>query len=119
MHVLRRHGIVVRGYARTRCSSPMSNSTATRHDMDSLAKRYLGYDTIKYEDVAGKGAKQIGFARCSGARGEYAAEDADVTLRLHEALWPKLAAEPALRALYARSRCRCRRCCSRWRPTAC
>jgi DNA polymerase-1 len=61
-HVLRNHGIASPACATTRCWNPScSNSVATRHDMDSVAKRYLGIDTIKYEDVAGKGAKQIGF----------------------------------------------------------
>jgi DNA polymerase-1 len=77
------------------------NSTATRHDMDSMAARYLGLETIHYEDVAGKGAKQIGFSQVSVERAtEYAAEDADVTLRLHQLLWPQLAAVPALATLY-------------------
>jgi DNA polymerase-1 len=69
--------------------------------MDSVAKHYLGIDTIKYEDVAGKGAKQIGFEQVPVENAtQYAAEDADVTLRMHQALWPKLCAEPKLRALY-------------------
>jgi DNA polymerase-1 len=69
--------------------------------MDSVARHYLGIDTIKYEDVAGKGAKQIGFDQVPVENAAvYAAEDADVTLRMHEALWPRLAAEPKLRALY-------------------
>ncbi len=69
--------------------------------MDSLAQRYLGYDTIKYEDVAGKGAKQIPFSQVAlDDATRYAAEDADVTLRLHRALSPKLAAEPALERVY-------------------
>ena len=69
--------------------------------MDSLAKRYLGYDTIKYEQVAGKGAKQILFSQVAlDDATRYAAEDADVTLRLHRALSPKLAAEPGLETVY-------------------
>src|SRR3546814_16151099 len=73
------------------------NATATRHDMDSLAMRYLGYKTLTYTDVAGKGAKQIPFPSVAiDVATRYAAEDADVTLRLHRALRPKLAAEPAL-----------------------
>jgi DNA polymerase-1 len=69
--------------------------------MDSLAEKYLDYHTIHYEDVAGKGAKQITFdqVRIDDAS-RYAAEDADVTLRLHQQLWPKLAAQPKLKALY-------------------
>jgi DNA polymerase-1 len=77
------------------------NSVATNHDMDSDAQRYLGMRTITYEEVAGKGARQISFDQVPVERaGEYAAEDADVTLRLHQALWPQLTAVPALRRLY-------------------
>jgi len=102
LHVLRRHGIEVQGYADdTMLESFVYNATATRHDMDSLAKRYLGYDTIKYEQVTGKGAKAISFTQVAlDDATRYAAEDADVTLRLHRALAPKLAAEPALERVY-------------------
>ncbi|MFC3550667.1 DNA polymerase I [Lysobacter cavernae] len=102
LHVLRRHGVDVAGYADdTMLESFVYNATATRHDMDSLAKRYLGYDTIKYEQVAGKGAKQIAFSQVAlDDATRYAAEDADVTLRLHRALAPKLAAEPGLERVY-------------------
>jgi DNA polymerase I len=77
------------------------DSVASRHDMDSLAEKYLGYQTIRYEDVAGKGAKQIGFdeVRVEDAT-RYAAEDADVTLRLHQAIWPKLRSMPALKKVF-------------------
>ena len=102
MHVLRRHGVRVAGYADdTMLESFVLNSGSSRHDMDSLAKRYLGYDTVKYEDVAGKGAKQIPFSQVAlDDATRYAAEDADVTLRLHRALAPRLAAEPALEGVY-------------------
>ncbi|MDP2323050.1 MAG: DNA polymerase I, partial [Gammaproteobacteria bacterium] len=77
------------------------DSTATRHDMDSVAKKYLGLDTIHFEDVAGKGAKQITFDQVAVDKAaEYAAEDADITLRLHHALWPKIEATPGLATLY-------------------
>ena len=67
------------------------NSTATRHDMDSAAERYLGIRTIHYEDVAGKGAKQIPFSQVPVDKAaEYSAEDSDVTLRLHQVLWPQI-----------------------------
>ncbi len=102
IHVLRRHGVSVEGYADdTMLESFIWNSSATRHDMDSLAKRYLGYDTIKFEDVAGKGAKQISFSEVAidDATG-YAAEDADITLRLHRVLSAKLATIPALEKVY-------------------
>ncbi|MBS7457045.1 DNA polymerase I [Coralloluteibacterium stylophorae] len=102
LHVMRRHGIAVRNYSQdTMLESFVLNSTASRHDMDSLAARYLGYTTTRYEDVCGKGAKQIAFSQVEleHATG-YAAEDADVTLRLHRALHPRLEAEPALLAVY-------------------
>jgi DNA polymerase-1 len=102
IHVLRRHGIDVDGYADdTMLESFVWNSSATRHDMDSLAKRYLGYDTIKFEDVAGKGAKQIPFSEVAiDDATRYAAEDADITLRLHRVLSAKLAEIPALEQVY-------------------
>jgi len=102
LHVLRRHGVIVAGYADdTMLESFVLNSGSSRHDMDSLAKRYLGYDTIKYEQVAGKGAKQILFSQVAlDDATRYAAEDADVTLRLHRALSSKLAAEPGLQSVY-------------------
>ncbi len=102
LHVLRRHGVDVQGYHDdTMLESFVLNSTATRHDMDSLALRYLGYSTIKFEDVAGKGAKQIPFSQVGiDEASRYAAEDADITLRLHRALQPQLLAEPALDSVY-------------------
>ncbi len=102
LHVLRRHGIEVAGYADdTMLESFVLNSGSSRHDMDSLAKRYLGYDTIKYEDVAGKGAKQILFSQVAlDDATKYAAEDSDITLRLHRTLSARLAQEPALQRVY-------------------
>ena len=102
LHVLRRHGIEVAGYAEdTMLESFVLNSGSSRHDMDSLAKRYLGYNTIKYEEVAGKGAKQILFSQVAlDDATRYAAEDADITLRLHHALSSKLALEPSLERVY-------------------
>ncbi|MGA9422645.1 MAG: DNA polymerase I, partial [Rhodanobacteraceae bacterium] len=102
INVLANHGIEVRGVAHdSMLESYVLNATATRHDMDSLARRYLGYETIRYSDVAGKGAKQIGFAEVELQRAcDYAAEDADITLRLHRTLWPKLEALPRLAAVY-------------------
>jgi DNA polymerase-1 len=101
-HVLRNHGIALAGMAYdTMLESYVLNSTATRHDMDSVARRYLGRETIHYEDVAGKGAKQLRFDDIDiEVAGPYAAEDADITLALHETLWPQLGAEPALKAIY-------------------
>jgi DNA polymerase I len=102
INVLSTHGITVRGIAHdTMLESYVLNSTASRHDMDTLAKRHLGYQTIQYEDVAGKGAKQILFSEVDlDTARRYAAEDADITLRLHRAMWPRLDAEPKLRSVY-------------------
>jgi DNA polymerase I len=102
LHVLRRHGVDVQGYHDdTMLESFVLNSTATRHDMDSLAQRYLGYTTIKFEDVAGKGAKQIPFSQVGlEEAARYAAEDADVTLRLHRVLGPQLLESAALDHVY-------------------
>jgi DNA polymerase-1 len=102
MHVLENYGITLRGQRfDTMLESYVWNSTATRHDMDSMAERYLGLHTIHFEDVAGKGAKQIGFNQVSVERAaEYAAEDADVTMRLHQLLWPKIELNDALTNLY-------------------
>jgi DNA polymerase-1 len=102
LHVLRRCGINVAGYRDdTLLESFVWHSAGLRHDMDSLAQRYLGYTTIKYEEVCGKGAKQIGFAEVELERATaYAAEDADITLRLHGVLSAKLHAEPQLERVY-------------------
>jgi len=77
------------------------NSVVTRHDMDSTVQKYLGLKTLTFEEVCGKGAKQITFNQVDVDRAtEYAAEDADVTLQLHQALWPQLQAIPRLQELY-------------------
>jgi DNA polymerase I len=101
-HVLARCGIALSGMRHdSMLESYVLNSTATRHDMDSCAKLYLGVDTIKYEDVAGKGAKQIPFNQVPLEQAvEYAAEDADVTLQLHRVLHAALEKEPALLSVY-------------------
>jgi DNA polymerase-1 len=101
-HVLLNAGISLAGMRfDTMLESYVWNSVATNHDLDSDAQRYLGIRTITYEEVAGKGAKQISFDQVPVERaGEYAAEDADVTLRLHAALWPQLCTLPPLRQLY-------------------
>ena len=101
-HVLANYGIQLAGMRfDTMLESYVLNSVATRHDMDSTAERYLGINTIKYEDVAGKGVKQLTFNQVPVDRaGEYAAEDADVTLCLHQTLWPKLGEIPQLKRLY-------------------
>jgi DNA polymerase-1 len=102
INILARYGIAVAGVAHdSMLESYVWNATANRHDMDTLAQKYLDYTTIKYEEVAGKGARQIPFSQVDlDTACRYAAEDADVTLRLHHALWPRLAGEPALRKVY-------------------
>src|SRR5690606_16096499 len=75
----------------TMLESYVLDSTATRHDLDSLALKYLGLGTVRFEDIAGKGAKQLTFDQIALEQaGPYAAEDADLTLRLHQMLWQKL-----------------------------
>jgi DNA polymerase-1 len=101
-HVLANHGIRLRGMRYdSMLESYIWNSTATRHDMDSVAERYLGIRTIHYEDVAGKGAKQIAFSQVPVDKAaEYSSEDSDVTLRLHQVLWPQISTVPLLKTLY-------------------
>jgi DNA polymerase-1 len=101
MSVLANHGVTLRGVRYdTMLESYVLNSTVTRHDMDSVAFKYLGHQTIHYEDVAGKGAKQLCFDQVPIEQaGPYAAEDAEVTWRLHQALWPRLQAAGRLQGL--------------------
>jgi DNA polymerase-1 len=101
-HVLLNAGITLAGMRfDSMLESYVWNSVATNHDMDSDARRYLGIDTIKFEDVAGKGAKQLSFDQVPVDKAAgYSAEDADVTLRLHRTLWPQLQSVPALARLY-------------------
>lgn len=98
MSVLARYNISLRGVAfDTMLESYVLNSVASRHDMDSLAQKYLNHQTISFEDIAGKGAKQLTFNQIELEKAaEYAAEDADVTLQLHQQLWPQLQAEGRL-----------------------
>jgi len=102
MSVLAQHGIRLRGIAfDTMLESYVLDSVASRHDMDSLALNYLGEETIKFSDVAGKGAAQLTFNQVALEQaGPYAAEDADITLRLHQALWPRVAAEATLKKVF-------------------
>ena len=101
-NVLANHGISLRGIAHdTMLESYVLDAVGSRHDMGSLALKYLGQRVISFEEVAGKGVKQITFDHVPIEQAaEYAAEDADVTLRLHEALMPRLEAEPKLREVY-------------------
>jgi DNA polymerase-1 len=102
MSVLRGHGVELRGVSHdTMLESYVLDSTSGRHNLDDLAERVLGVRTILFEDVAGKGANQIGFESVPIEQAaEYAAEDADVALQLHHALWPRLAGEARLRNVY-------------------
>ncbi|NOY67830.1 MAG: DNA polymerase I [Gammaproteobacteria bacterium] len=95
MNILTRYGIHLRGIAfDTMLESYVLNSTASRHDMDSLALKYLGVKTVHFEDVAGKGKKQLTFNQIDLEQASpYAAEDADITLQLHNVLWEKLKKE--------------------------
>ncbi|MBP3934763.1 MAG: DNA polymerase I, partial [Pseudomonas sp.] len=94
-------GIMVQGVAfDTMLESYVLDSTGSRHDMDSLALKYLGHTTTSFQDIAGKGVKQLTFDQISLEQaGPYAAEDADVTLRLHHVLHEKLAAIPSLNSV--------------------
>ncbi|MDX1755128.1 MAG: DNA polymerase I [Marinobacter sp.] len=103
-NVLANHGITLEGIAEdTMLESYVLNSVGSRHDMDSLALKYLGLETIKFETIAGKGAKQLTFNQIElDKAAPYAAEDADITLRLHQVLRPKLAETGQLQAVYER-----------------
>lgn len=102
-HILLNHNIDLQGIQHdTMLQSYVLDSTATRHDMDSLAEKYLGRQTIHFEDVAGKGKKQLTFNQVDLEQAApYAAEDADITLQLHQTLWPQIQAIPSLAEVYA------------------
>src|SRR6266404_5962764 len=101
-HILANYGIALAGHRYdSMLESYVLNSVVVGHDMDSTVEKYLGIKTIPYEDVCGKGAKQIPFNQVEIDRAAmYAAEDSDVTLQLHQALWPRLEALPRLKNLY-------------------
>ncbi|TAG80036.1 MAG: DNA polymerase I [Betaproteobacteria bacterium] len=100
-HVLLNHGILVRGIEHDTLLADYVLESHKPHDMDSMALRFLEEKTIKFEDVAGKGAKQIGFDEVSIERAtEYSAEDADVTLRLHQVIYPQVRAVAAIDRIY-------------------
>ncbi len=103
-NVLANHGITLRGIAHdTMLQSYIIDAVGSRHDMGSLALKYLGQRVISFEEVAGKGAKQVSFDHVDIEQAAaYAGEDADVTLRLHETLMPKLEAEASLNEVYQR-----------------
>ncbi len=96
--VLQNYGIDLKGIRfDTMLESYVLNSTGSRHDMNTLALKYLGYQVVKYEEVAGSGKSQVSFSQVDVERaGYYAAEDADIAMRLHEKIYPQLQLEPAL-----------------------
>ncbi|MDY6921452.1 MAG: DNA polymerase I [Pseudomonadota bacterium] len=100
--VLARYAIDLQGIGYdTMLESYVLDSTATRHDMDNLALKYLGHKTIGFEEIAGKGAKQLTFNQIALEQAsDYAAEDADITLRLHQVLWPRLEQEGELSKVF-------------------
>ena len=102
-NVLHQYGIQIKAIAAdTMLESYVLDSVGSRHDMDTLAQKYLDHETIHFEDIAGKGAKQLTFDQIDIEQaGPYAAEDADITLRLHQTLQPKLAAEEKLQKVFA------------------
>lgn len=102
MHVFANYGVEVAGVQHDTLLESYVLESHQRHDMDSMALRVLSIKTISYDDVTGKGAKRIGFEQVSVEQaGEYAAEDADITLQLHQALHPRIAADQKLNHIYA------------------
>jgi DNA polymerase-1 len=102
-HVLANHGINIRGYRHDTMLESYVLEAHRRHNLGDLALRYTGRSGLSYEDVAGKGAQQIPFAQVALDRAAlYSSEDSDLTLAVHEALWPKLEAEPGLKDIYER-----------------
>jgi DNA polymerase I len=100
-HVLTNHGINMRGVAQDTLLESYVLDSTKRHDMDSMAKRFLNIETIHFEDVAGKGAKQLTFNQIDlNEAGPYAAEDADITLRLHNKIYPQLEQDESLKIIY-------------------
>ncbi|OZG74256.1 DNA polymerase I [Hahella sp. CCB-MM4] len=101
-HVLKNYDIELQGIEHdTMLESYVLNSVANRHDMDTLALKYLDHETVHFEDIAGKGSKQLTFNQIHlDQAGPYAAEDADVTLQLHEKIYPQLAKTGRLEQVY-------------------
>ena len=102
INVLANHGVTLRNIAHdTMLESYVTDSVGSRHNMDALAALHLGVKTVKYEDIAGRGKKQVTFDKVDvETAASYAAEDADITLRLHHVLWPRLAEHEQLVTLY-------------------
>ena len=102
-HVFANHGVMLAGVAHDTCVQHYVLESHGRHDMDSLAERYLGEKTISYDEVTGKGASRIGFEQVDVQKAtDYSAEDSDVTLRLHHVLYPQLAADAKLDFVYGK-----------------
>jgi DNA polymerase-1 len=100
-HIFANHGINLVGIAHDTLLQSYVLESHKSHDMDSLAERHLGRKTIKFEEVCGKGANQIGFEQVAIDRAtEYSAEDSEVTLQLHQTLWPRIARDPKLKFIY-------------------
>ncbi len=100
-HVLANHGISLQGIAQDSMLQSYVLDSTKRHNMDDMALRLLGHNTIHFEDIAGKGVKQLTFNEIDLEQaGPYAAEDADITLQLHRALTTALEKEPALKSVY-------------------
>jgi DNA polymerase-1 len=101
-HILKNYGINIQGIKYdTMLESYVLDSIATRHDLDSLALKYLGHQNITFQDIAGKGTKQISFNQIDiETAGKYAAEDADITLKLHQHLFPLLEKEKELKTVF-------------------
>jgi DNA polymerase-1 len=102
-HVLANHGIDIQGYAHDTMLESYVLEAHRKHNLGDLAMRYLGRSGLSYEDVAGKGAQQIPFAQVAVERAsQYSCEDSDLTLHVHETLWPRLQAESGLLDIYQR-----------------
>ncbi len=102
-HVLANHGIALRGIAHDTLLQSYVLESHRSHGMDDLAVRHLGVKTITYEEVAGKGAKQVSFSQVAiDVASEYAAEDADITLQLHEMLYPQISKDEKLARIYGK-----------------
>ena len=103
MHIFANHGVVLSGIAHDTLLQSYVLESHRAHDMDNLAQRHLGVKTITYDEVTGKGAGRIGFDQVTIDQAtEYAAEDADITLQLHQVLYPQIAADPKLDMIYRR-----------------
>ncbi len=99
--IFSRHGIELQGVAYDTMLESYTLDSTGRHNMDELAQSYLGHRTISFEELAGKGKNQLTFDQIPLEQAaEYAAEDADITMKLHQTLWPKIQAEPTLVELF-------------------